>query len=91
MQDGAKLVEMIRERTSVHLELLETEDPRAGVCPPGQRLLRVAGGRDQVGEDTIIPGISNRMYNTWNAVAVFLHCRIFMLPGALLELSLIHI
>lgn len=53
MQAGAKLAEMIRERTSVRLELLEAEDPRAGVCPAGKRLLRVAGGRDQVGEDTV--------------------------------------
>lgn len=54
MQGGAKLAEMIRERTSVRLELLEAEDPRAGVCPTGQRLLRVAGGRDQVGRDTAV-------------------------------------
>lgn len=30
------------------IELLESEDPRAALCPGGQRLLRVAGGRDQV-------------------------------------------
>lgn len=49
MQGGAELVDRIRERTSVHLELLEADDPRAAMCPADQRLLRVAGGRDQVG------------------------------------------
>lgn len=36
-------------QTMVFIELVEEDDQRASQCPAGQRLLRVAGGRDQVG------------------------------------------
>ena len=48
VSNNSQLVRMIKGRTSVHLELVDLEDHRATQCPPGQRLLRVAGGRDQV-------------------------------------------
>lgn len=48
VNNDSELVRKIKDQRSVHLELVEVEDPRASQCPPGQRLLRVAGGRDQV-------------------------------------------
>lgn len=53
MSSDSEVVQAIKGKTSVHLELLETDDPRAVECPTGQRLLRVAGGRDQVGDSRL--------------------------------------
>lgn len=53
MYGGSELVERIKTQTAVYLlELVDEEDARAKQCPAGQRLLRVAGGRDQVGQQT---------------------------------------
>lgn len=49
VEGQSELLRGITGQTAVHLELVEVEDPRASNCPAGQRLLRVAGGRDQVG------------------------------------------
>lgn len=50
---GSELVERIKTRTGVYLfEFVDEDDARAKQCPAGQRLLRVAGGRDQVGRQT---------------------------------------
>lgn len=53
VRSDSEIVQTVKGKTSVHLELLETDDPRAAECPAGQRLLRVAGGRDQVGGPTL--------------------------------------
>lgn len=51
---GSDLVHKVKTRTAVHLlELVDVEDQRASNCPAGQRLLRVAGGRDQVGNQDV--------------------------------------
>lgn len=42
------MLHRIRNRAGVSIELVNVEDPRARLCPLGNRLLRVAGGRDQV-------------------------------------------
>lgn len=47
---GSDLQQRVMRQTGVHLvELVDAEDQRAGQCPAGQRILRVAGTRDQVG------------------------------------------
>lgn len=46
---GSDLQQRVKRQTGVHLvELVDAEDQRASQCPAGQRVLRVAGGRDQV-------------------------------------------
>lgn len=48
---GSDLQQRVMRQTGVHLvELVDAEDQRASQCPTGQRILRVAGGRDQVGK-----------------------------------------
>lgn len=55
MYGGSDLVHNVKMRTAVHLlELVDAEDHRASQCPAGQRLLRVAGGRDQVGKQSAV-------------------------------------
>lgn len=47
---GSELVHRVQMQTAVYLiGLVEEDDQRASQCPTGQRLLRIAGGRDQVG------------------------------------------
>lgn len=49
VHDSSDMMDGIKSRTGCSIELLDLDDPRAALCPKGQRLLRVAGGRDQVG------------------------------------------
>ena len=50
LYSGSDLQQRVMRQTGVHLvELVDAEDQRASQCPAGQRILRVAGGRDQVG------------------------------------------
>lgn len=49
MHDSSDMMDGIKSRTGCNIELLDSDDPRAALCPRSQRLLRVAGGRDQVG------------------------------------------
>ncbi|CAM9318137.1 unnamed protein product, partial [Ectocarpus sp. 12 AP-2014] len=66
---GSELVERIKARTAVYLlELVDEEDARAKQCPAGQRLLRVAGGRDQVNAAVDIlraEVVSMRSFEDW--------------------------
>ena len=51
---GSEFLHRMKMQTAVHLiELVDAEDQRASQCPAGQRLLRVAGARDQVGRWTL--------------------------------------
>ncbi|CAM9641707.1 unnamed protein product, partial [Ectocarpus fasciculatus] len=68
---GSELVERIKTRAGVYLfELVDEEDARAKQCPAGQRLLRVAGGRDQVSAAVDIlrtEVVSMRSFEDWLA------------------------
>lgn len=49
MYSGSDLQQRVMRQTGVHLvELVDVEDQRASQCPAGRRILRVAGGREQV-------------------------------------------
>lgn len=43
------MMHVVKSKTGCSIELLDVDDPRSALCPQSQRLLRVAGGRDQVG------------------------------------------
>lgn len=47
---GSELQQRVMQQTGVHVALVDAEDQRASQCPAGQTILRVAGGRDQVGK-----------------------------------------
>lgn len=49
LQEDSEVVRRIRHRTAVSIDLVDMDDSRARLCPPGNYLLRVAGARDQVG------------------------------------------
>lgn len=46
---SSDIMHVVKSKTGCSIELLDVDDPRAVLCPKSQRLLRVAGGRDQVG------------------------------------------
>lgn len=49
LHEESEVVRRIRHRTAVTIDLVDMDDSRARLCPPGNYLLRVAGARDQVG------------------------------------------
>lgn len=66
---GSELVHRVQKQTAVaFIELVEEDDQRASQCPAGQRLLRVAGGRDQVGVQSLPGSMTNWYLLFWRPV-----------------------